>query len=63
MLEVKPIENKKGRSFTLRPTTITIIEDLAKAYDSNASAIMEALIVEYGPKLLEQKTKRRKTVA
>ena len=63
MLDLEPQENRKTRSFTLKPSTIATIEQLAKAYETNASRVIESMVVQYGTKLLEQKTNKRKTVA
>ena len=62
MLNVEPKEIRKTRSFTLRPSTIATIEELSKAYDTNCSRVIESMVIQFGTKLLEQKTNRR-TVA
>ena len=58
MLDVEPKENRTPRSFTLKPSTIAMIEDLADAYQTNASRIMETLVTQYGPKILAERQRK-----
>ena len=59
MLRLDNIETPRRtpRSFTLLPNTIDLVERLAGAYGTNASRIVEAMIVQYGPKLLDERGK------
>lgn len=59
MLQVDDRETRNPRSFTLKPSTVKILEELAEAYNTNASRIVEAMVVQYGPKFLEH-AKREK---
>jgi len=59
MLDVKKKETRVTRSFTLKPSNIALIEELAESYDSNASRIVEALVETYGPKIKEQLEERK----
>ena len=54
MLNIDPHENRSPKSFTLKPSTVTTIEALAMAYKTNASRIIEAMVTQYGPKILAQ---------
>ena len=58
MLDIDKQPKRLTPSYTLLPSTIAKVKELAKVYDTNASRIVEALIVQYGPKLLEQAKKR-----
>ena len=51
-------ELREPRSFALKPSTVQLIESLAKVYDTSASRIVEAMIVQYGPKILTQMENR-----
>jgi hypothetical protein len=59
MLEIDKTPRRKPHSYTLLPSTIDRVKELATHYDTSASRIVEALITQYGPKLLEQ-AKRKK---
>ena len=59
MLDIPKKQVRAPRSFTLLPTTIERLEELAVAYDTNASRVMEALIVQFAPKLMEQVNKNK----
>lgn len=52
MLDLKQKPRRKPRSFTLQPNTITLLDQLADAYNTNHSRIVETLITQYGPKIL-----------
>lgn len=54
MLELPEKELRAPRSFTLLPTTVQRIEALADAYGTNSSRIIEAMVIQFGPKLLAQ---------
>lgn len=57
MLNVEEKETRAPRSFTLRPSTVAMIEEMAEAYATNASRIVETLVTQYGPKILAQHKK------
>jgi hypothetical protein len=59
MLDVKKKETRVTRSFTLKPSNIALIEELAESYGSNASRIVEALVETYGPKIKQQLEARK----
>lgn len=40
-------------SFTLKPGTIKLLDEIAEQYDTNRSRVIEAMVTQYGPKLLE----------
>lgn len=61
MFEIPTKELRTPRSFTMLPSTIKRVEELARVYDTNASRIVEGLIVNYGPKLIEQARKNKPT--
>lgn len=58
MLDIDRTPRRKPHSYTLLPSSIDRVKELAKVYDTTASRIVEALITQYGPKLMEQNRKR-----
>jgi hypothetical protein len=59
MLKISSNENRVTRSFTLKPSNIKLVEDLAEMHSSNASRVIEALIELYGPKIKAQMEERK----
>ena len=59
MLKVPTNTRRVTRSFTLLPSNIALLEELAEIHDSNASRIIEALIELYGPKIKAQMEERK----
>jgi hypothetical protein len=61
MLEV---EDKSVRrvtmAFSMLPRNLELIKDLADAHNTNSSRIIEAMVQQYGPKLLELRLGRRR---
>jgi hypothetical protein len=53
-------ERRTPRSFTLLPSTINSIEALADLYGTNASRIIEAMVLKFGPKLIDQMEKKQR---
>lgn len=43
-----------GRSVTLKPSSIALLEELAEGYDISVSRVVEAMVEQFGPKLLDQ---------
>lgn len=60
MLSIESTGNRLTRSFSLRVRTLDTIEQLAKAYGTNSSRIVEALVSQYGPKILQQQKEEEK---
>lgn len=58
MLNVPTKETRVTRSFTLKPSNIKLVEELAEMHNSNSSRIIEALIEAYGPKIKAQMQER-----
>lgn len=56
---IEPTVTKRPQSYSLKEPTIEMIKELADAYNTNASRIIEALVTNYGPKLIEQQQRRR----
>ena len=59
MLNLSAKENRVTRSFTLKPSNIRLLEELAELHNSNASRVIEALIELYGPKIKAQMEERK----
>jgi hypothetical protein len=56
MLDVNfPPPRRRNKSFRLTEETLTQLAELAKAYRTTEVYVFEALMKEYGPKLLAQK--------
>ena len=58
-LDVTETPRRTPRSFTLLPSTILLVEELARSYSTNASRIVESMLVQYGPRLIEEKAKEK----
>ena len=46
---------RKSKNFRLAVSAIATLDSLADAYNSTPSKIMEALLAQYGPKLMEMR--------
>jgi len=59
MLKIQGNEKRTTRSFTMKPSNIELVEELAEMHNSNASRVIEALIELYGPKIKAQMQERQ----
>lgn len=57
-------ERRVTRSFSMLAETIDLLEDMADAYKTNASRVIEAMVQQYGQALIEQAEKdaRRRSI-
>lgn len=51
-LDVERSGNRTPNSFTLKPETVQLLDELATALDTNRSRVIEAMITKFGPALL-----------
>ena len=58
MLDIDKKPRRNPHSYTLLPSTIDRVKELAALYDTSASRIVEAMIIQYVPKRLEQAKKK-----
>lgn len=59
-----PIEEKeltKPKSFTLRPSTIDLIEEYAGLKNTNASRVVETLARHFLPKIITEELRRQQS--
>lgn len=45
---------KQTRSLRLSPQAIEILDELAKHYDASTGEVVDSMLTNYGPKLLER---------
>ena len=57
-MDIKPAEKKTPRSFTLKPSSIAIVEEYADLKGTNASQVIETMITHFLPKIIEQEKRK-----
>lgn len=56
MLQIeKEEERRRANSYYLKPSTVDLLKEIARCYDTTASKVLEAMVVQFGPKILEDK--------
>lgn len=54
MLDLEKEPRKITRSFSMKPSSLQMLQDIAEKHNTNSSKVVEAMIVQFGPQLLKQ---------
>ena len=53
-MEIEAKETRSPRSFTLRPSSIALIEEYATLKNTNASRVVETLVTHFLPRVIAE---------
>ena len=54
IMDIDPLELRKPRSFTLKPSSLALIEEYATIKGTNASRVVETLVTHFLPRIIKE---------